>query len=141
MADKVTEEQRSYNMSRIRSSENESTEIKMLNLFRQYGITGWRRYYPIYGKPDFVFRKERVAIFVDGCFWHGCKKCYQKPKHNAEYWEEKLKRNKKRDKEVNKTLQDKGWTVIRIWEHSLSKPSKVISGIRRTLKQKKIIST
>lgn len=137
MADRVTNKQRSYNMSRIRSSNNKSTETKLISLFRQSGIKGWRRHYPIYGKPDFVFRKEHVAIFVDGCFWHGCEECYQAPKNNASYWEEKLKRNKKRDKEVNKKLRQKGWIVLRIWEHSLNDPTKVVCGIREILNIKR----
>ena len=95
MADIVSKAKRSEIMSRIRSKGNQRTEMAMVKLFRAHKITGWRRHYPIEGKPDFVFLKQRVAIFVDGCFWHGCPKCYRQPKTNAtvQSQDESLKQN------------------------------------------------
>jgi len=112
---------RSELMSRVRSTGNKDTELKLVALFRQHGITGWRRNCKAFGKPDFVFHAERVAIFVDGCFWHGCPLHGRMPKSNKKYWHEKILRNKRRDRKVSRTLRNEGWHVIRIWEHALSK--------------------
>ena len=125
MADRMTKSQRSYTMSRIRSKRNQSTELKMVAIFKEYGIKGWRRNQKIDGNPDFIFRPQKVAIFVDGCFWHGCPRCFIPPKSNVEYWETKIARNKKRDSKINTILGQKGWKVIRFWEHSLKRPKYV----------------
>ena len=79
MADSLSKEKRSWNMSRIREKGNKSTELKLLKLFREYKIKGWRRHQPLTGKPDFTFRKEGLVVFVDGCFWHGCPRCFRIP--------------------------------------------------------------
>ena len=68
-------------------------------------------------EADVVFTRRRVAVFVDGCFWHGCPEHATSPKANAEWWARKLERNKERDEETNTLLAQAGWTVIRIWEH------------------------
>jgi DNA mismatch endonuclease (patch repair protein) len=121
MSDIFTQAKRSEVMSRIRASGNKDTELRMIALFRECGITGWRRGIALFGRPDFAFRKERVVVFVDGCFWHGC----PKPKHSplpqtrAEWWASKLGRNKNRDRLVTRTLRKAGWKVIRIWECDL----------------------
>jgi DNA mismatch endonuclease (patch repair protein) len=109
-------------MGRIRASGNRDTELRMIALFRAFGIRGWRRGQVLFGKPDFVFRRERIAIFVDGCFWHGCPKPKHAPmpKNRAEWWAAKLSRNKDRDFVVTRTLRKQGWKVIRIWECDLS---------------------
>ena len=72
MPDIFTKAKRSEVMSRVRSRGNRSTELRMISIFRAHGISGWRRNRPVFGRPDFVFPVERVAVFVDGCFWHGC---------------------------------------------------------------------
>jgi len=72
------------------------------------------------GKPDFVFPKSRVAVFVDGCFWHGCRKHCRMPSSNREYWEEKIGGNIRRDSIVTRKLRAAGWSVIRFWEHDLN---------------------
>ncbi len=108
-------------MSRIRSRGNKDTEIALAKLFRRHGITGWRRNQPVFGKPDFVFRQARLALFVDGCFWHGCPKHATKPANNRVFWKKKLAGNKTRDRVVNRTLRRAGWHVLRIWEHELAK--------------------
>ena len=120
MADVFSKEKRSDVMSKIRSKGNKKTEIRLIEIFKKYSVKGWRRNYPIYGKPDFVFSKHRLAIFVDGCFWHGCPEHYNKPATNAEFWRKKLETNIKRDEIVNATLKDKNWTVLRIWQHELN---------------------
>ncbi len=92
-----------------------------LPLMREHGITGWRRNAPVFGKPDFVFRRERVAVFVDGCFWHGCPRHATQPASNAIFWSTKLARNVARDREVGRTLRKAGWEVLRVWECALSR--------------------
>ena len=119
MADVFTKEQRSNVMRQVKSNKNKSTELKLIAFFKSNQITGWRRNYPLFGKPDFVFPLIKVAIFVDGCFWHGHNCRNTTPKDNAEYWSKKVDRNKNRDIEVNKALEGKKWTVVRLWECEL----------------------
>jgi DNA mismatch endonuclease (patch repair protein) len=116
MADVLTKKQRSYCMSRIRSSKTKP-ELKLKRLMKSLGFL----YQPkgILGKPDFADKKRKIAVFIDGCFWHGCSKHFIKPKSNRGYWLPKIKQNKKRDMEVSATLKKAGWKVIRIWEHEL----------------------
>jgi DNA mismatch endonuclease (patch repair protein) len=135
MADNLTPEQRSYSMSRIRSRGNSSTELRLIELMRGAGITGWRRKSKLCGRPDFVFPRNRVAVFVDGCYWHGCRKCGLNSKSNMEYWKSKIAGNMKRDRTNSKTLREDGWTVVRIWEHDLkAKPMKCLAKIMSALK-------
>lgn len=113
--------QRSEIMSRIRSHGNKATELALIRLFRLNSITGWRRRQAIFGQPDFVFPRQRIALFVDGCFWHNCPKHATKPVNNAAFWKSKLRRNQLRDKLVTQTLRRSGWKVVRVWQHSLTK--------------------
>jgi len=115
---------RSSLMGRIKSHGNKTTELRLIEIFRSSGLTGWRRKQPLFGKPDFVFKTQRVCIFVDGCFWHGCPKCYREPTTNETYWSAKIQRNKARDRLVSKTLRDAGWSVLRIWEHQLAEKAR-----------------
>jgi DNA mismatch endonuclease, patch repair protein len=92
-------------------------------------ITGWRRRRPVTGRPDFVFQGRKVAVFVDGCFWHGCPKHATKPRNNAAFWRRKLAANKARDQLVTRTLRRAGWRVLRVWEHDL--PRRGEASIRR----------
>lgn len=123
MSDVFTTEKRSEIMRRIKSKRNKSTELKLIQIFKEYGIKGWRRNYPLQGKPDFVFPKLKIAIFADGCFWHGHDCRNTKPKTNAEYWKKKQERNRHNDRKVTDSLTEKGWTVIRIWECELKNGS------------------
>lgn len=125
-------------MSRIRGKGNKSTEQRMIALLRAYGITGWRRHYPVPGKPDFVFRNERVAVFVDGCFWHRCPRCFRTPTSNAEYWVPKIDGNVRRDRRVTRELRQRGWHVMRIWEHCLRNPDRVAGRLRRMLASQRL---
>ena len=134
MTDIFTKAKRSDVMSKIKGRGNRDTELVLAKLFRRHGITGWRRHLPLCGKPDFSFRKERIAIFVDGCFWHACPKHATLPKNNRAFWKKKFIGNANRDKWVNKELRKDGWCVVRIWEHDLSKNSTAcIRRIRRAL--------
>jgi DNA mismatch endonuclease (patch repair protein) len=116
-----TSRQRSELMSRIRSRGNARTELALLKMFRTKRIYGWRRHLSLPGKPDFAFPKQKVAVFVDGCFWHGCPKCYTRPKTNRKFWDKKREDNMARDKWVKFELRKKGWRILRLWEHSLAK--------------------
>jgi DNA mismatch endonuclease (patch repair protein) len=113
---------RSALMSRIRGSGNATTELKFILLMRLAGLRGWRRNVPLLGKPDFTFPKAKLAVFIDGCFWHGhnCNRNLN-PKHNAQVWQIKFARNKKRDRFVTKQLRSAGWSVVRVWECELAK--------------------
>jgi DNA mismatch endonuclease (patch repair protein) len=122
-------------MSRIRGKGNRSTELRLIQLFKGAGITGWRRHQPLTGKPDFTFRKEELVVFVDGCFWHGCPRCFRIPGQNAEFWEKKIGGNMKRDRKVSRQLRAEGWSVCRIWECRLKKPDSVIRRIQRMLRR------
>ena len=137
MADRLTKEQRSRNMSRIRTFGNESTEMQMIKLLRQHGLKGWRRHLPLPGRPDFAFPYQRVAVFVDGCFWHRCLRCNWTPTSNTEYWEKKFATNQARDREANRALRQAGWIVFRIWEHSLRSPANVIGRLHLALRRKR----
>ena len=75
----------------------------------------------IYGRPDFADRKNKIAVFVDGCFWHKCPDCFKEPKSNTEFWMNKIEKNVRRDRKVSYLLKKWGWKVIRIWEHDIKK--------------------
>lgn len=112
---------RSRIMSRIRGRGNKSTEGRLARLLRQAGLGGWRRHLRLPGTPDFAFRKARLAVFVDGCFWHGCPRCYISPRQNGEFWRRKIDRNRSRDVRVKRALKARGWKVLRLWECRLSR--------------------
>lgn len=121
MTDTFSTKQRSEIMKAVKSKGNKSTEIKLIEIFRLYHITGWRRNSNLAGHPDFIFPKNRIAVFADGCFWHGHNCRNVTPSENAEYWQNKIKRNKARDKAITKELIEKGWKVVRIWECEIKK--------------------
>ncbi len=123
MADVFTKAKRSAVMALIRSRGNRATELRLIALMREHGITGWRRGAPLPGKPDFIFRAAKLAVFVDGCFWHACPKHGTRPKQNRKFWDAKIARNCGRDRSVNRELRKFGWRVVRIWEHDLAKRS------------------
>jgi DNA mismatch endonuclease (patch repair protein) len=121
MSDVFTKAKRSEVMSRIRGRGNKDTEVTLAKLFRRNRITGWRRNQSVFGKPDFIFQKLRVAVFVDGCFWHGCPKHGTQPKGNRIFWKNKFARNIARDRLVNRILRSAKWRVLRIWQHELTR--------------------
>ena len=137
MTDVHTPKQRSKNMSAIKGRGNATTELRLIKLFRNNKVKGWRRHYDkLLGKPDIVFLNKRIAVFTDGCFWHGCPKCYVKPESNKKFWINKVHRNRERDKKVNKELRKRDWKVLRIWEHKLLKsPDTVHERVIKFLKK------
>jgi DNA mismatch endonuclease (patch repair protein) len=135
MADVFTATERSRVMAAIRCRGNKATELAMIALFRRHGIIGWRRNARVFGKPDFVFRRQRVAVFVDGCFWHCCPLHANLPANNRAFWRGKLAANRRRDRLVTHSLRKAGWRVVRIWEHDLKRGrhAAVLRRIRRAL--------
>ena len=103
-------------MRKVKSKKNKSTELRLIDIFKQNGITGWKRNYPVKGHPDFVFLKEKVAVFVDGCFWHGHDCRNTRPAENKEYWH----------KDVTAMFEARGWKVLLIWECELKKRNETI---------------
>src|ERR1035438_7076987 len=120
-------------MAAIRSRGNKATELKLASILRAARISGWRRHQPLPGHPDFVFRHARLAVFVDGCFWHGCRWHCRMPKSRGAYWNPKIARNKVRDKVVRSLLRKNGWQLLRIWEHSLRAPGPVLTNLQAVL--------
>jgi DNA mismatch endonuclease (patch repair protein) len=120
-------------MAQVKSKGNKSTEQLLVSVLRANKITGWRRTYPLFGNPDFVFPKYRVAVFVDGLFWHGHPTKCRLPRTNKQYWIKKIQRNKIRDRYVSKILREKAWNVLRIWEDAVLK-TRTLHRIREALK-------
>jgi DNA mismatch endonuclease Vsr len=126
-------QQRSRNMSAIRSRKNKTTEQRLRLSLVRAGIAGWTMNPPgIAGCPDFYFPILRVAIFVDGCFWHACPECGHLPKTRQEFWATKFRANQERDRRVTELLQTEGIRVARFWEHEIQNElSKCLSAIRQ----------
>jgi DNA mismatch endonuclease (patch repair protein) len=135
MADVFSPEKRSAIMSRVRSRRNQATELRFIVLLKKWRLSGWRRDFPIFGNPDFVFPKLRLAIFVDGCFWHACPLHGTHPENNRDFWTQKIARNVKRDRLVSRTLRAKNWRVLRIWQHELrpKNEARLLAKIRTAL--------
>jgi len=131
MADFLSKRMRSWLMSRVRGKGNKKTEVRLAKLMRKAGIRDWHRHLPIPGRPDFAFRKQKVAVFVDGCFWHGCPRCFRLPKQNRAFWKAKIERNRRRDRSVNGRLRRLGWKVIRIRECRLKHADRILAKIRQ----------
>jgi len=124
---------RSRVMAAIHSRGNRNTELRFAEILRRNGITGWRRHQRLAGSPDFAFPAFKLAVFIDGCFWHGCPVHGRRPQSNRNYWLPKLARNRARDKATTKVLRRKGWLVIRIWEHELPFEKKTVRRFMRAL--------
>lgn len=121
MVDVFTRQVRSQIMSRNRSHGTKATERRLRALLVQRGVRGWKLGVSsdLPGRPDFVFPRARLAVFVDGCFWHGCTRCRSIPATNVEFWRAKISGNRRRDRAVDRKLRRAGWSVVRIWEHEL----------------------
>ena len=111
MADIFGNEKRSEIMRKVKSKKNKSTELRLIEIFKKNGITGWKRNYLVKGHPDFAFLKEKVAVFVDGCFWHGHDCRNTQPANNQEFWQNKRERNMKHDKDVTAMFEARGWKI------------------------------
>lgn len=128
---------RSRIMATVKAKGARSTEQRLQALLKAAGIKGGRwNAVNVPGKPDVSFGRRKVAIFVDGCFWHGCAQHCRMPASNMEYWTQKIERNRRRDAEVNEQLRAKGWQVLRFWEHQLkATPEAVIEKIQAALQR------
>lgn len=127
--------QRSAVMAKVKSKGNKSTEWRVRAWMIRAGLSGWRVCpADIAGSPDFVFDRERLVIFTDGCFWHGCPQCAKRPSSNTDYWDQKIERNVMRDRRTTRALKREGWKVLRIWEHDLKDPARVLGRIARRLR-------
>lgn len=118
MTDIVSKEKRSEIMSRIRSY-NTSFEDRFRKELWNRGLRYRKNVKKMMGKPDIYSDRHKLVIFLDSCFWHGCKQHCRMPSSNVDYWKKKIERNKERDKEVTKYYRDNGFKIIRIWEHEM----------------------
>lgn len=122
MADIFTKKKRSEIMSRVRHKDSE-IEVKFRRQLWAKGFRYSKNSTKYFGKPDIALPKYKTVIFIDSCFWHGCKKHASIPVTRRKFWTAKLERNKTRDKEVNRYYKKEGWKIIRIWEHDLKSKS------------------
>lgn len=153
MSDVFDVAKRSEVMSRIRGKGNRTTEIALATALRKAGITGWRRHITLKIKkkpgrnsrvlkpeilvmtPDFIFKQAKLAVFVDGCFWHQCPLHSKVPENNREFWEQKLRRNVERDQQTDRVLKEAGWRVLRLWEHELQDAARATQKVKSKLRQ------
>ena len=126
--DHIDKAARSRNMAAIRSRGNATTERRLRAYLVRNGVSGWVLHpVDVIGTPDVLFRSIPLAVFVDGCFWHGCRHCGHIPASNSVYWSQKINRNRLRDRRVTVALRRRGFRVLRIWEHELRlNPERVI---------------
>ncbi len=119
--DPLSEAERAAHMAKVRGSGNKSTEGRVEAALRAAGIEGWEKHPKgVLGKPDFYFPCQRLAVFIDGCFWHGCPVCARRtPTARADFWREKIEGNRRRDERQRRRLRGQGYHVMRVWEHSL----------------------
>lgn len=116
--DNLTKEQRKKNMQSIRSTHTLMENKITFRLWKD-GYRFRKNVKSLPGKPDIAINKYKIVIFLDSCFWHKCPYHFKNPKSNQEYWGPKIERNIKHDEEINKYYIDKGWNLLRIWEHDV----------------------
>ena len=114
--DHVSKEVRSKIMATVRSKGNRTTELALGQLLWASGLRGYRKQWPVDGKPDFAWPALKIAVFVDGCFWHGCTRCKYLPRTHTKFWRDKIETNQRRDRRVSQRLRRAGWIVIRVKE-------------------------
>ncbi|MFC6506989.1 very short patch repair endonuclease [Promicromonospora citrea] len=111
-------------------------ELDLRRLLHARGLR-YRVTYPVPGRPrrtmDVAFTRAKVAIFLDGCFWHGCPEHATQPRANADWWRQKLRDNVERDADTTRVLTDQGWTVLRFWEHE--EPASIADAIEAVLRE------
>jgi len=117
--DNLTSAQRAKCMAHIKRKDTKA-EIVFRKAIWHTGTKGYRIDVNLPGRPDLFFPRYKLAIFIDGCFWHKCPKHYRPPKSNQKYWLPKMAKNVQRDREINKILKKEGWTVLRFWEHDIN---------------------
>lgn len=144
MVDCFSSSVRSEVMRAVKSNGNKSTELRLVNIFKANHISGWRRNFKILGRPDFAFPRKQIAVFADGCFWHGHNCRNTKPKTNAAFWKKKISRNIARDKKNTEKLMRLGWKVYRFLECEINKKMNVrkfnsfIKSYERASRQKSV---
>ena len=137
--DHVPKQVRSRIMASVRSRGNRSTEQAAAVVLRQAGLVGYRKQWPVAGKPDFAWPGLKVALFVDGCFWHGCPRCNRPSKSNVGFWRKKVSDNQRRDRRVTRRLRRDGWSVLRVWECKVgsvatrARIQRIVAGRKSTL--------
>ena|SRR5436309_14584228 len=133
MTDIMTKAQRSRLMSRIRDRDTKP-ELEIRRRLFSGGLKGYRLRPKLPGKPDIVFGKAKVAVFIDGCFWHGCPRCYTRPATRQRYWDNKLAKNMSRDRIIDASLKATGWKPLHFWEHEVRKnPESIVRRVRSSL--------
>jgi DNA mismatch endonuclease (patch repair protein) len=135
MVDIFSKKKRSEIMSKVRSKETK-IEIQLRKILWNLGYRYRKNVSGYFGKPDILLKKYKTVIFIDSCFWHGCKKHGSMPQTRRKYWETKIARNKERDREVNAHYRKMKWKAIRIWEHDIKKnPEKATLQITKILQK------
>lgn len=139
--DALSPEGRSRHMSSIRGTGNRSTEVAVEDRLSAEGIVGWEKHPKgIAGSPDFYFSEQRLALFIDGCFWHDCPSCDRnRPATRSEFWREKIEGNRRRDGRISRALRGQGIHVMRVWEHDVDSSSWV-KRLRRMLAEPRELS-
>lgn len=133
--DVFSKKKRSEVMASINGKGNETTEVRFKKILKTHRIRGWRSHLPLPGRPDFTFPKAKICVFIHGCFWHGCKTCYRKPKSNVAYWSLKILQNTARDRRATRKLRRMGYSVLVYWECKLSRSDVVINKLRATFQR------
>src|SRR5438034_6496674 len=135
--DILSKEERSRRMSAVRSVGNRSTEWRFRAQLIRRGFSGWAMHDEnLPGRPDFVFRQNRLVVFVDGCFWHGCPFCARRmPMANREYWLGKIRTNVARRQKVIRELRRRGFKTMQVWEHEMRSPKTVSNVFLRLLRR------
>ena len=119
MADNLSPEKRSRVMSAIRSK-NTGPELAVRRIVWSMGVRYRIHDRSVFGTPDISNKSRGVAVFIDGCFWHGCGRCYREPRTNTGFWRDKIANNKRRRRRVASRLRSEGWSVLQFWEHSVN---------------------
>jgi DNA mismatch endonuclease (patch repair protein) len=134
---RVVSAARSRQMRAIRGTGNRSTELRLRFALVRAGVNGWKLHAKdLPGKPDFYFPEQKLAVFVDGCFWHGCPKCGHIPNNNRRFWATKLALNKERDQANKRRLRTLGIATIRIWEHEIKRASLGVRLVQKALSRR-----
>ncbi len=133
MTDNLTKEKRSKVMASIRGK-NTKPELAVRKILWSNGLRYRIHDNTVFGKPDISNKKKKLAVFIDGCFWHGCNRCYKEPKSNVGFWKNKIIKNKQRRIKVRRELRKNGWKIIEFWEHEIiNNPEKTASKIGKIL--------
>jgi len=117
-------------MASVKSRGNKSTELALGSILFAAGMRGYRKHWRVAGRPDFAWPGLKVAVFVDGCFWHGCTKCKYPPRSNRKFWKDKIENNVRRDRRVSRRLRRSGWSVIRVRECAVNREASLRRIIR-----------